>query len=158
MILLRLSPLIPYNALDYMSGITAIPLWLYALAIVGMLPQAISLAFIGASASNLTDDSATENMTFNRASIVAGVVFAVGGVFVASYYSKQELDKVSNRERIDQGNWLSVIFVTHDSWRTPKILAEEDMSDELLQGNEQSDHEANEIAYSDQIKQNQSVG
>ena len=96
MVLLRLSPLIPYNALDYMSGITAIPLWSYTVAMLGMLPGAVSLCFIGASASSLTDNSATENRTLKIVTIVAGVGFAAGGVFVASYYSKRELERVSN--------------------------------------------------------------
>lgn len=95
MVLLRLSPLIPYNALDYMSGITAIPLWAYTVALVGILPGSISLCFIGASASSLTDNSATENKTLKIVTIVAGVGFAAGGVFVASYYSKRELERVS---------------------------------------------------------------
>jgi len=95
MILLRLSPLIPYNALDYMSGITAIPLLDYMLAMIGMLPGGISLSFIGASASSLTDKSATENATLRIVTIVTGVLFAAGGLFVASYYSKRELDRVS---------------------------------------------------------------
>jgi len=95
MVLLRLSPLIPYNALDYMSGITAIPLWAYSLALIGLLPGTISLCFIGASASSLTDGSSSENMTMKIVTIVAGVAFAVSGVAVASYYSKRELEMVS---------------------------------------------------------------
>lgn len=96
MILLRLSPLIPYNALDYMSGITAIPLWAYTLALIGLLPGTVALCIIGASASSLTDGSGTENMTLKIVTIVLGVVFAAGGVFVASYYSKRELERVSD--------------------------------------------------------------
>lgn len=95
MILLRLSPLIPYNALDYMSGITAIPLWAYSLALIGLLPGTISLCVIGARASSITDDSMSENKTLRLVTIVAGVVFAASGVFVASYFSKRELDRVS---------------------------------------------------------------
>lgn len=95
MILLRLSPLIPYNALDYMSGITAIPLWAYSIALIGVLPGALTLCFIGASASSLTDTSATENKTLKIVTIAFGVLFAVAGVCVASYYSKKELERVS---------------------------------------------------------------
>ena len=99
MLLLRLSPLIPYNALDYLSGITAIPLWAYSLALVGLLPGAVTLCFIGARASSLTDGSASDNMTLKIMTLVAGVVFALGGILVASYYSKRELEKVRKVER-----------------------------------------------------------
>ena len=94
MILLRLSPLIPYNALDYMSGVTAIPLWAYALALVGILPGTIMFCFVGASASSLADSTHHGNNTVRIVSIVLGTVFAALGVYVASYYSKLELDKV----------------------------------------------------------------
>lgn len=93
MILLRLSPLIPYNALDYMAGITAIPLWAYTLALIGMLPGTIMFCFVGASASSLTESASSENKTVKIISIVFGVVFAFSGVYVASYYSK--LGKIS---------------------------------------------------------------
>jgi uncharacterized membrane protein YdjX (TVP38/TMEM64 family) len=97
MILLRLSPLIPYNALDYMSGVTAIPLWSYTMALIGILPGTIMFCFIGASASSLTDStsSSSDNKTVKVITIVFGVTFAVIGVYVASYYSKLELDRVS---------------------------------------------------------------
>jgi uncharacterized membrane protein YdjX (TVP38/TMEM64 family) len=110
MVLLRLSPLIPYNALDYMSGITAIPLWSYTVAMLGMLPGAVSLCFIGASASSLTDNSATENRTLKIVTIIAGVGFAAGGVFVASYYSKRELERVSNWYRGRTHMYFSLKF------------------------------------------------
>ena len=113
MILLRLSPLIPYNALDYMSGITAIPLWSYTVALVGILPGTIMFCFVGASASSLaeasssgasspTDDdeidrngNTNDHKTIRIITIVFGIVFAAVGVYVASYYSKLELDRVS---------------------------------------------------------------
>ena len=95
MVLLRLSPLIPYNALDYMSGITAIPLWSYAVALIGLLPGTVSLCIVGASASSLTDASSSENLTLKIVTIVLGVVFAASGVFLVSYYSQRELERVS---------------------------------------------------------------
>ena len=97
MILLRLSPLIPYNALDYMSGVTAIPLWAYSAALIGLLPGTIMFCFIGASASSLTESSSSsdDHRTIKLLTIVFGIVFAIIGVYVASYYSKLELDRVS---------------------------------------------------------------
>lgn len=96
MLLLRLSPLIPFNALDYISGVTSISFRDYALALFAILPGTIMFCMVGATASSLTDtDSSSESQLARRVSLVGGLLFAVIGVSVASYYSKQELDKVS---------------------------------------------------------------
>jgi uncharacterized membrane protein YdjX (TVP38/TMEM64 family) len=96
MILLRLSPLIPYNALDYMCGITSIPLSAYSAALVALLPGVIMYTFIGATASSLAAGTkdASENKAARIFSVIFGITFAILGVAVASYYSKLELDKV----------------------------------------------------------------
>lgn len=97
MILLRLSPLIPYNALDYMSGVTSISLRDYSLALIALLPGALMIAFVGASASSLTDTTSNENKTLKIITIVSGILFGGLGIFAASYYSKQELDRVRSK-------------------------------------------------------------
>jgi uncharacterized membrane protein YdjX (TVP38/TMEM64 family) len=94
MILLRLSPLIPYNALDYMSGITSISLLAYCLALIGILPGTILFCFLGATASSLTESTSSKHEVVRIISLVFGLVFAIFGVAVASYYSKVELNKV----------------------------------------------------------------
>jgi len=96
MVLLRLSPLIPYNALDYISGVTSISLRDYTIALLGMLPGIIMLCSIGATASGLSDRTfSTSNTTIKIMTIVSGLLFGGCGVFMASYYSKLELDRVS---------------------------------------------------------------
>lgn len=96
MILLRLSPLIPYNALDYISGITSISIRQYSLALIGIIPGTITFCYIGATASTFTDGttSASSNNTLHRTILILGVLFALAGAAVASYYSKIELDKI----------------------------------------------------------------
>ena len=133
MLLLRLSPLIPFNALDYISGVTSISLRDYSLALCGILPGTIMsvtllknaamlpkkfriliseefsclflsamyyvmlcrFCMVGATASSLTDaGSSSENRVVHIISLTGGVIFAILGVSVASYYSKVELDKV----------------------------------------------------------------
>jgi uncharacterized membrane protein YdjX (TVP38/TMEM64 family) len=96
MVLLRLSPLIPYNALDYISGVTSIPLRDYALALIGILPGTILFCFVGATASSLADGTVDDSghKELRLFSLLFGVVFAFAGACVASYYSKLELDKV----------------------------------------------------------------
>lgn len=99
MILLRLSPLIPFNALDYLSGITSIPLRDYALALVGILPGALMLSFVGASASSLSESTSSGNQTLKIISIVSGLIFGGCGVYAASYYSKLELDRILHTQQ-----------------------------------------------------------
>ena len=100
MILMRLSPLIPYNALDYISGVTSISLRSYTLAMIGVLPGAITLCSIGATASSLADGKkvASEHEGLRIFVLVFGTVFTLAGTFALSYYSKVELDKILQEE------------------------------------------------------------
>jgi len=95
MLLLRLSPLIPYNALDYISGVTSISIVHYSLALLGLLPGTVAFCYIGATASSLADGTeASEHAGFRRVVLVLGLFFALAGAALASYYSKVELDKI----------------------------------------------------------------
>lgn len=110
MLLLRLSPLIPYNALDYISGITSISIKDYSLALTGLLPGAFTLCYVGATASSLAEGTskASEDKGLRTAIMVFGLFFAFAGFFVASYYSKIELDRILNQdEDIEPGGLLS---------------------------------------------------
>jgi SNARE associated Golgi protein len=93
MILLRLSPLIPNHTLDYVSGVTSITLRDYIIALIGILPATIALCYTGATASSVAEgkESATN---INSIMLIAGLVFALAGALLASYYAKQELDKL----------------------------------------------------------------
>jgi len=103
MLLLRLSPLIPYNALDYISGITSISIKDYSLALIGLLPGAITLCYVGATASSLAEGTskASEDKGLRIAIMVFGLCFAFAGFCVASYYSKIELDRILNQQEDD---------------------------------------------------------
>ena len=97
MLLLRLSPLIPFNALDYIAGVTSVSLRDYALALIAILPGTIMFCLVGATASSLTDTTtSSENLIARRVSLIGGLLFAIMGVAAASYYSKMELDKVGH--------------------------------------------------------------
>jgi len=115
MVLLRLSPIVPFNALNYIAGVTGVQLWHYALACVAMLPGTILYVFLGASAGSLTaisgsmdgeetddEESEEEDPTNNKAVtisvVVVGVVFGILAIGVTSYYAKQELNKVLEAE------------------------------------------------------------
>jgi len=102
-ILLRLSPLIPFNAINYILGVTAVPFRDYVLACFAMLPGTVIFVFLGSSAGSLVDSatSGNDNRVLTISVIVAGVVFGLGGLTVITYYAKKELQRIvqENEER-----------------------------------------------------------
>jgi len=91
-LLLRLSPIIPFNAINYIGGVTSIKLRDYTLALFGMLPGTILYCFIGATAGSLTTGSMSGPATI--ASIVVGILLGLLAVFVVSYYARKEFNKI----------------------------------------------------------------
>lgn len=54
-LLLRLSPLVPFNLLNYALGLTRIRFWEYALAtVVGMLPGTVLYVYLGTTLQDVT--------------------------------------------------------------------------------------------------------
>lgn len=98
MALLRLSPIIPFNALNYIAGVTAIGFWQYVWAMFAILPGTILYVFLGASAGSLADSANSgDNSTVTIIVVVVGVVFGVLAVALTSYYARQELQKVTEQ-------------------------------------------------------------
>jgi uncharacterized membrane protein YdjX (TVP38/TMEM64 family) len=93
MFLLRLSPLIPFNALNYVAGTTAISLRDYCVSMLGILPGTVLFVYIGATAKSLSDAGDDESSVLKTVFLVCGVALGFVGVFIASYFAKKELDK-----------------------------------------------------------------
>merc|ERR1712151_153451 len=105
MSLLRLSPIIPFNALNYIAGITAISLTAYTWAMIAILPGTVLYVFLGATAGSLADSgSSGDNSTVKIVTIVVGVVFGILGVAAVSYYAKKELNNVIKRQQEENNN------------------------------------------------------
>lgn len=99
MALLRLSPIIPFNALNYIAGVTAIGFWPYVLALLAMLPGTMLYVFLGASAGSLADSANSgDSMTVTIIVVVVGIVFGVMAVALTSYYARIELKKVTQQQ------------------------------------------------------------
>jgi uncharacterized membrane protein YdjX (TVP38/TMEM64 family) len=101
MVLLRLSPIIPFNVLNYIAGVTGIVFMEYTLALFAILPGTMLYVFLGASAGSLTDSamSGDNDPTVTIVVVVVGVVFGVLAVAMTSYYARQELQTITRRHQ-----------------------------------------------------------
>jgi len=96
MTLLRLSPVIPFNAINYVAGVTSLKLYEYVIALIAILPGTILFVFLGASAGSLADSASSgDNASVTIIVAVVGIVFGIGAVGVTSYYAKKELNRIT---------------------------------------------------------------
>mmetsp|Transcript_3608 Transcript_3608/g.8238 ORF Transcript_3608/g.8238 Transcript_3608/m.8238 type:complete len:359 (+) Transcript_3608:127-1203(+) len=116
MVLLRLSPAIPYNIVNYLCGITGIRVWKYTVSLLALLPGTVLYVFLGASAGSLasTHESGNDSTTTTIV-IVTSVVFGIAAIGLTSYYAKRELDKITERKRRTQILSATEIFTPEDS-------------------------------------------
>ena len=98
-LMLRLCPLVPFNAFNYAMGITAVKFWDYAIGGVGMIPGTVLYVFIGTTLGSITQ-AATGNYSGGAASIVILIVGCVLGcaaivwiTIVVRKYLNQTIEK-----------------------------------------------------------------
>ena len=73
MFLLRLSPLIPYNLLNYVLGVYPVTLYQFQIANFGMLPGIIAYVYVGTAVSSF----GALFQTNSEESIIKMVMFGV---------------------------------------------------------------------------------
>eukprot|EP00980_Cylindrotheca_fusiformis_P010926 scaffold2499_cov125-Cylindrotheca_fusiformis.AAC.17 len=105
MVLLRLSPVIPFNIINYIAGVTGITLLYYTISLLALLPGTVLYVFLGASAGSLanTSQSGSENAAVTTWVIVISVAMGILAIALTSYYAKKELNKIAaNKRRLAQ--------------------------------------------------------
>jgi len=103
MVLLRLSPIIPYNVVNYLAGVTGITILEYIISLLALLPGTVLYVFLGASAGSLASSTESgEGSTTTTIVIVTSVVFGIAAIGLTSCYSKRELNKITERKRRTQ--------------------------------------------------------
>jgi uncharacterized membrane protein YdjX (TVP38/TMEM64 family) len=119
-ILLRLSPIIPFNAINYLGGISSVSFRDYSIALFAILPGTILYVFLGASAGSLTDSaSSNHDPTITIIVVVVGLFFGVLAIWLTTRYARKELNVVLEKRR--QGS---------DSLSNPEMNdADEDVQD-----------------------------
>ena len=110
-LLLRMCPVIPFNALNYIGGITGVKWTAYTCALIGILPWQIVLVFIGATVGSVNDMREEDQNSYNKVSIIIGCVFSSLSVIIMWYYARKELRKeiaaheedIANEEAASRG-------------------------------------------------------
>ena len=92
-VLLRLCPLIPYNMLNYLMGITDISFKDYMIGNLGMLPGCIVYVFIGTTLSSITSDSSKGNKALTLTLFIVGSILGCAGIVWVSIVTKRKLTK-----------------------------------------------------------------
>ena len=101
--LLRLTPLIPFNAFNYVVSLTNLSVGHYCLASFGMLPGTIVYVYIGTSVSNI-QDVATGKYEKGLAPVIlliVGSLLACGGICWISFTVKKYLNKALAEAEIE---------------------------------------------------------
>ena len=107
MFLLRLSPLIPFNALNYIMSGTSISLKDYVLACVGMLPATVVYVYVGvsihvAATGNYKGDTDTSVITLVL--FIVGAICGILAIVRISMVAKSYLSNVVNEKEVGDGN------------------------------------------------------
>jgi len=88
--LLRLSPLVPYNAMNYAMGVTQTTFRDFFLACVAMTPYVAVMAYLGAALSLTTSNGLSSNSPWSIGLYVFGaVILVISSVWL--YYKTKEI-------------------------------------------------------------------
>mmetsp|Transcript_12159 Transcript_12159/g.23324 ORF Transcript_12159/g.23324 Transcript_12159/m.23324 type:complete len:304 (-) Transcript_12159:70-981(-) len=105
MLLLRLCPIIPFNGLNYIGGVTSVSLEEYTQALVGILPITLLWCTVGASADQITDRSADDfgEQVLLISLLFFGVLCGLAGLARIYKYARDELKREIESDRVE--NW-----------------------------------------------------
>ncbi len=93
-LLTRLSPIFPFNLLNYAYGLTKVGFWQYALASwIGMLPGTVLFVYMGTAGRSLTDIAAGEGQSnwATRIFLLVGLLVAIVVVFFVTRVARKAL-------------------------------------------------------------------
>lgn len=87
-LLTRLSPVFPFNLLNYAYGVTSVTLKDYCLASIGMLPGTVMYVYIGSLAGNLATLGASNQSASTTAEWIIRIVGFIATVTVTVYITQ----------------------------------------------------------------------
>ena len=94
-LLLRLCPLIPFNAFNYIMGVTSVKFKDYALGGLGMIPGTIVYVFVGTTIGNISKAASGdfEGGTVTLVLLIVGTILAFAAIVYVSIVVKRYLNK-----------------------------------------------------------------
>jgi len=95
-LLTRLSPIFPFNLLNYAFGLTGVKLWQYVLASwIGMLPGTVMYVYLGSALKSLTEVAAgqPEGGAAQNVFFYAGLVMTVIATVVITRVARRALNE-----------------------------------------------------------------
>eukprot|EP00978_Attheya_sp_CCMP212_P038547 scaffold192017_cov55-Attheya_sp.AAC.1 len=100
MLLLRLCPIVPFNGLNYIGGITKVSPKDFTFALVGTLPFQLLLVIIGATTKSLVEVDPNNTQELWLIIVVcAGIGFGIVAIVAAWKTCKKELQKNGDQRR-----------------------------------------------------------
>ena len=107
-LLVRLSPIFPFNLLNYAFGLTKVRLWQYVLASwIGMLPATVMFVYMGSALKSLADVAAggAEGGTPQTVFFVAGLAMTVVATVVITRVARRALNEAvaEHRAAVEDG-------------------------------------------------------
>lgn len=93
--LLRLCPLIPFNAFNYIMGVTSVSFKNYAIGGFGMIPGTIVYVFVGTTIGNISAAASGdfEGGTATLVLLIVGTVLAFAAIIYITIVVKKYLNK-----------------------------------------------------------------
>lgn len=102
-LLTRLSPIFPFNLLNYAYGLTGVSLKDYFFGSIGMLPGTIMYVYLGSLAGNLATLGAgeqTSNPTVEWTIRIIGLIATVAVTLYVTKIAKKALDEEVSQDRV----------------------------------------------------------
>jgi uncharacterized membrane protein YdjX (TVP38/TMEM64 family) len=110
MVLLRLSPLVPYNVFNYLIAATSVSLWAYSAALFAMIPATFGYVYLGATvaeaasaavsgAESTGTSTSAEAQTIRILSLSLGAACTVLAVAAISLVAKRHLNHLSEAQQ-----------------------------------------------------------
>lgn len=98
-LLTRLSPLFPFNLLNYAFGITGVGLKDYAIASIGMLPATVMYVYIGSLAGDIArigSDNQSPDPTFQWTIRIISLIATIAVTLYVTNIARKAIGEINN--------------------------------------------------------------
>ena len=109
-VLLRLSPLTPFNILNYALSVTRIKFWDYTWSTaLGLLPQSMLFVYMGTAVKSLSNNSLEEDSSSNFAFYIGIAMTLISTVIISIITSRAIKEELQDAEYIRNQRKILVV-------------------------------------------------